>query len=113
MRIGDVAVLLRDYRRLARVGWAAALAAGGAAVLADDVALPGRFMHFEWAEVRMREVAALLQDYRELLEMAEAPPPVAARPTAAPAAAAAAAAAAAPAVPEPPAEPAPAPSATP
>jgi hypothetical protein len=70
LRLGDVPVLLADYRRLARMGWAAAMAAGGAQALgpeAEDVLFPGRFYHFAAPEVRLKEVAAVLEDYRLLL----------------------------------------------
>ena len=66
------------------MGWAAALAAAGPDALAqEDIVLPGRFYHFAGEEVRLREVRAVLQEYKELFAAAAGvAPPVA---TAAPA----------------------------
>jgi hypothetical protein len=73
LRLGDVPLLLADYRRLARLGWAAALAGAGGADgggALSVAAVPGRFFHFTADEVRLREVAPLLEDYRTLLALA-------------------------------------------
>ena len=91
LRLGDLPILMADYRRLARVGWALAVqqqggldallqggvesaggngstggaAAGAAAV--DPLLMPGRFLHLTAEELRMREVPEVLTDYQLLL----------------------------------------------
>lgn len=66
LRLGDVGALVADYRRLARAGFAAALRErpGDAADLSR---MPGRFMHLRAEDLRMHEVATLLEEYRALL----------------------------------------------
>ncbi len=89
LRLGDLPILMADYRRLARVGWALAVqqqggldallqggvesaggndgafgAAGGAG---DPLLMPGRFLHLSAEELRMREVPEILTDYQLLL----------------------------------------------
>lgn len=81
LRLGELPVLMADYRRLARVGWAHAVqqAGGLEALLAGEPAagegsggggggssgwdllqMPGRFLHLRADELRMREVGALV-----------------------------------------------------
>jgi hypothetical protein len=63
--LGDLEALMADYRAMATAGWAAAAREGGAEALLSG-SLPGRFMHFSAGELRMREVRALLEDYKVL-----------------------------------------------
>lgn len=72
LRIGELPVLMADYRRLARVGWAMALRERGVeALLAQQqqapAAMPGRFLHLAAEDLRMREVPDVLADYQLLL----------------------------------------------
>lgn len=56
-------MLLTDYRRLARAGFAAALKADGG----PPETLPGRFMHLRAGDLRMQDVPLMLDEYRVLL----------------------------------------------
>eukprot|EP00887_Chlorella_sp_A99_P006672 scaffold3.g6672.t1 len=68
LRLGEVHALMEDYRRLARVGWALVLQERGAAALLDPAThVPGRFMHLQAGDLRVRECAAVLDDYRQLV----------------------------------------------
>lgn len=68
LRLGELPVLMADYRRLARVGWAMVLRERGVEGLLDPAATqPGRFMHLAPGELRVKEVEEVLADYRQLL----------------------------------------------
>jgi hypothetical protein len=70
LRIGHIPVLMADYRRLARMGWAVVLSNSGPEALSQpDLALPGRFMHFAAQEVRLKDIGPILMDYKDLLQM--------------------------------------------
>ena len=70
LQIGSLYVLMDDYRRLARVGWAVALQAHGPEALMDPgLRLPGRFMHLSAGELRVKDVGEVLQDYRALCSL--------------------------------------------
>jgi len=74
LKLGSIPALLYDYKRLARVGWAAALSELGPEGLASaELALPGRFLHFSVDDVRLKDVAAILDDYRTLMAAASMP----------------------------------------
>lgn len=75
LKLGAIPALLADYRRLARVGWVQALSdLGPEALCSTDLGLPGRFLHFTANDVRLRDVADVLEDYRVLLAAAKASP---------------------------------------
>lgn len=70
LRIGHIPVLMADYRRLARGGWAVALANDGPEALTQpDFAFPGRFMHFTAQDVRLKDIGPILTDYKSLVQM--------------------------------------------
>ncbi|KAL4431596.1 hypothetical protein ABPG77_001438 [Micractinium sp. CCAP 211/92] len=67
LRLGDLPVLMADYRRLARLGWGMLLRERGPDALSDPgLQMPGRFMHLPAEELRMREVPEVLADYQFL-----------------------------------------------
>lgn len=71
LKLGALPALMRDYRRLARAGWAAALSTlGPEALMQDDVLMLGRYMHWSADDVRMRDVGPILEDYKGLLAAA-------------------------------------------
>lgn len=72
LKIGHVSCLLRDYRRLSRLGWSTMIAQYGPDTLLekDDIEFPGKFYHFMAEEVRMKDVGEILADYRFLLAQA-------------------------------------------
>jgi hypothetical protein len=70
LSLGNIPVLLADYRRLARCGWALALASQGSEALGrDKLPLLGRFMHFKADDLRMGDIGPLLTEYAALVEM--------------------------------------------
>ncbi|KAI3436230.1 hypothetical protein D9Q98_002284 [Chlorella vulgaris] len=99
LRLGDLPVLMADYRRLARLGWGMLLRERGVEALAEPgLQLPGRYMHLSAEDLRMREVPQVLADYQLLYvshaSLADTPPaaPAGGRGSVEPAPAAAAAA---------------------
>lgn len=75
IKLGSLPILMTDYRRIARSGWAAAVATlGPEALLHTDTLLIGRYMHWTAEDIRMKDVALILEDYRGLLAAANATP---------------------------------------
>jgi hypothetical protein len=71
LKLGSLPILMNDYRRIARAGWASAVATLGAeALLHADTLMIGRYMHYAAEDVRMKDVALILNDYRQLLAAA-------------------------------------------
>ena len=66
LRLGELPALMRDYRRMAVVGWAALLEQGPEALVRPDVEFPGRYVHLIAEDIRLKEVDGILQDYRHL-----------------------------------------------
>ncbi|PRW60075.1 rab9 effector with kelch motifs [Chlorella sorokiniana] len=67
LRLGELPVLMADYRRLARLGWAEVLRVRGPDALADpSLQMPGRYMHLSAEDLRLREVPDVLADYQML-----------------------------------------------
>lgn len=74
LKLGSLPTLLKDYRRVARSGWAAILETLGPEALfrPDAVMFSGRYMHWEAEDIRMKDVQLVLDDYRGLLAAAAA-----------------------------------------
>ncbi len=73
LKLGSVATLMTDYRRVSRAGWAAAVATlGPEALLHTDTLMIGRYMHWAAEDVRMKDVGLILEDYKGLLSAAAA-----------------------------------------
>ena len=73
LKLGVLPVVMRDYKRLARAGWAAAIAEyGPEALVRDDVVLMGRYLTWNVDDVRLRDVGDILEEYRRLVAMAVA-----------------------------------------
>jgi hypothetical protein len=70
LKLGSVSILMTDYRRIARSGWAAAVAALGPEALLHTDTMIGRYMHWTAEDIRMKDVALILEDYRGLLAAA-------------------------------------------
>lgn len=68
LKLGSLPILMTDYRRIARAGWAVAVATlGPDALFHTDTLLSGRYMHWTAEDIRMKDVASILEDYRKLL----------------------------------------------
>ena len=74
LRVGELPMLMSDYRRLARVGWSMVIRERGLdGVLDPATQMPGRFLHVPPGELRVKEVAEVLADYQLLLAAAAGP----------------------------------------